>query len=79
MSTTKIKLWGQCPSIRLKKADMERANLSVGDNLEIKILNNSIILKRKAPKNLDELFDNKTQKYNYDEISWGCAQGDEVW
>lgn len=25
-------------------------------------------------KNLDELFDTKAQKYNFDEISWGDAQ-----
>lgn len=32
-----------------------------------------------TPTNLDELFDHKTPDYDFDEISWGDVQGDEVW
>lgn len=79
MGTTTIKLWGECPSIRLKKSEMEQANIKVGDVLETTVLNNSIILKWMQPKNLDELFNNKIDDYKFKEISWGKPYGKEVW
>lgn len=79
MGTTTIKLWGECPSIRLKKLEMEKANIKVGDILETTVLNDSIILKRKSPKNLDELFGNEVKEYKCEEISWGKPCGEEVW
>lgn len=79
MGTTMIKLWGECPSIRLKKSEMEQANIKVGDVLETTVLNNSIILKRIQPKNLDELFNNKIDDYKFKEITWGKPCGEEVW
>lgn len=79
MGETTIKLWGECPSIRLKKAEMEQANIKVGDTLETTVLNDSIILKRKSPKNLDELFGNEVEEYKFEEISWGEPCGEEVW
>ena len=79
MGTTTIKLWGECPSIRLKKSEMEQANIKVGDVLETTVLNNSIILKWMQPKNLDELFNNKIDHYKFKEISWGKPYGEEVW
>lgn len=79
MGVTTIKLWGECPSIRLKKSEMEKANIKIGDILETTVLNGSIILKRKQPKTLDELFDNKVDDYKFEEISWGKPCGDEIW
>jgi antitoxin component of MazEF toxin-antitoxin module len=79
MGVTMIKLWGECPSIRLKKSEMEKANIKIGDILETTVLNGSIILKRKQPKSLDELFDNKVGDYKFEEISWGKPCGDEAW
>lgn len=79
MSTTKVKLWGGCPSIRLKKSEMEKANIKIGDDLETIAIKNSIILKRKQPSNLDELFDNQIDDYKFEEISWGQPSGDEIW
>lgn len=79
MGKTTIKLWGECPSIRLKKAEMEQANIKVGDTLDTTVLNGSIILKRKSPKNLDELFGNKVEEYKFEEIPWGEPCGEEVW
>ena len=79
MGTTTIKLWGECPSIRLKKLEMEKANIKVGDILETTVLNDSIILKRKSPKNLDELFGNEVEEYKFEEISCGVNLVEEVW
>lgn len=55
---------------------MEQANIKVGDVLETTVLNNSIILKRMQPKNLDELFNNKIDDYKFKEISWGKPCGE---
>ena len=79
MDTTKIKLWGGCPSIKLKRKEMEKSGFKVGDNLKMIVSNGSIILKRNSPKNLDELFDNKVESYDFGETNWGKNEGNETW
>lgn len=71
--TAKIAKWGNSQGFRVPKDIMENLNLNIGDNVEIKVEDNKIIIeaiKKNRPKyNLDELVSQRPKNY----------QGKEEW
>lgn len=73
--------WGNGQGVRIPKSFMKELGLAVGDLLELKIENNSIVLKKSFQhRTLEE----RAQKYGgelgpYDEFDWGNAEGREIW
>ena len=82
--TTTIQKWGNSQAIRLPKAILESLLLKENDTVEIKAVNDSIVIrkasrKRRAKTSLEERFRNYTGKYLHEEYDWGSPVGKEVW
>jgi antitoxin MazE len=76
---TKIQKWGNSPGIRFSKEIMEEARISVGDEVEVHVDDNAIIVKPvqviRGKYTIKALFSKKVKKGS--EIEWGRPQGCE--
>ena len=76
-----IQKWGNSQGIRLPKIFLDDLNMREGNEVEIFIQNNSIIIKHAAQKRntIQELFADYDGEYTPEEIEWGNSVGGEVW
>jgi len=82
--TTTIQKWGNSQAIRLPKAILESLLLKENDTVEIKAVNDSIVIskasrKRRAKTSLEARFKDYTGEYSCEEYDWGSPVGKEVW
>ena len=82
--TTTIQKWGNSQAVRLPKAILESLFLKENDAVEIKAVDDSIIIskairKRRAKISLEERFKDYIGEYNCEEYDWGSPVGREAW
>ena len=79
----KVSKWGNSQGIRIPKSIFNELSINEGDELELNIVNDSIVINKIIPKNktIIDLFEG----YEFDnndlvkEINWGEAVGEEIW
>lgn len=79
--TATIQKWGNSQGIRLPKIILDSVNMNEGDDVEIIIQSETLIIKRTAKKRktIQELFAGYEGDYTPDEIDWGESVGGEIW
>lgn len=78
---SRVKKWGNSQGLRLSQELLRRANLSVGDAVEITVVDEQIIVKKAtpAPPSLAELLSRVPEAYEAEEMDWGGPVGREEW
>lgn len=83
MYISKVQKWGNSQGIRIPKYILHKAEINEGDNVEISLEDDKIILfkPRKLLKNytLEELFKDYKGDYKPGEYDWGAPVGKEEW
>ena len=82
--TTTIQKWGNSHAVRLPKIVLESLFLQENDAVEIKTVNDTIVIskairKRRAKISLEERFKDYTGEYSCEEYDWGSPVGREAW
>lgn len=79
---TKLQKWGNSQGIRIPKKILEDFQISEGDNLDISVIDNKIIIKHthKLPNkySLNKLLSNY-KATDEQELEWGNPVGKEEW
>lgn len=83
MMVSKVQKWGNSQGLRLSKQLLDQADLSVGDEVEIVVNEDRIVLK-KAPRpkpkyDIRELVARIPEGYKAKEEPFGPAVGKEEW
>lgn len=80
--TAKISKWGNSQGLRVPKDVMEQLHLNIGDDVELKIENNKVIIepikKEKVKYNLNELIEQMPKNYTPKE-EFENSMGKEAW
>ena len=80
---TKIQRWGNSQGIRLPRTVIDDIGVSIGQDVEIFVDVQSIIIKpasSRLPKaSLAALVKKMPKDYHPSELSWGTPQGMEAW
>ncbi len=80
---TKVQKWGNSQGLRLARQVLEDAHISVGDDVEVDIKDDTILITRVKPVrgrvNLQELVSHMPEDYKSEEVDWGKIVGKEVW
>lgn len=83
MYISKIQKWGNSQGIRIPKYILDKAEIREGDNVEITLEDNKIIIfqpKRVLKQyTISELFKDYKGGYKPDEQDWGEPIGKEEW
>jgi antitoxin MazE len=79
----KIQKWGNSQGIRITKALLLDAQISVGDDVNIAVKNGALIVtpaqRTRKKYNLKELVTKIPDGYQAKETDWGNPTGNEVW
>lgn len=81
MLVTKVQKWGNSQGLRLPKHVLDRAEITVGDEVEITVDEGRITV-RKVPRptyDLAELVTHIPQNYLTEEVDFGPPVGREEW
>jgi len=80
---SKIQKWGNSQGLRFPVEVLKQADLSVGDEVNIIVTKEKIVLKRAAKTrgkyNLKDLVAKMPAKYKPTEEDWGKPVGKEAW
>ncbi len=78
---SRVKKWGNSQGLRLSQELLRLAKLSVGDEVEISVVMEQIIVKKAAPKRVTiaELVAEIPEDYQAGEMDWGEPVGREEW
>ena len=78
---SRVKKWGNSQGLRLSQELLRRANLSVGDAVEITVVDEQIVVKKATPPppSLAELLSRVPEDYEAEEMDWGGPVGREEW
>ncbi len=78
-----IQQWGNEQGIVFPGHILSNLNLHIGDNVEVNIINEKIVIELvslKHPKyNIMELISRMPEDYQTEETDWGSPAGKEVW
>ena len=75
-----IRKWGNGNGVRLSRVELERAGLSVNDEVEIHAEKGKItIIPVHRHKSLEERVAEYPEPYRAEEAAWGSAAGKEAW
>lgn len=76
-----ISKWGNSPAVRINKALMEEAKLSLDQPVEIIVKDGHIEIhaRKKDAYNLSELLSQVTPANRHEAANWGKPVGKEVW
>ena len=81
--TTKIQKWGNSQGLRMAKHILEQAQIHVGDEVDVMVVDGTIVIKplgpRRGKKSLKELVAKMPAKYVLTKEEWGGPTGKEVW
>ncbi len=79
----KIQRWGNSQGLRITKALLADAQISVGDDVNIAVKNGALIVtptqRTRKKYNLKDLVAKIPDGYKAKETDWGNAVGKEVW
>jgi antitoxin MazE len=80
---TRITKWGNSQGLRLPKQMLEEMDISVGDDVEVKLGKDGILI-RPVPRagkkySLRALVSEMPGTYKVSEADWGPPVGNEVW
>ena len=80
---TKIQKWGNSQGLRLAKNVLEDANLEVGDEVDVAVRDDIIVIapirKIRGRYRLEDLVAQIPEDYHAGEVDWGVPVGKEVW
>jgi len=80
---TKVQKWGNSQGLRFPKEILSRANISIGDEVDIEIHNGEIVIKPvtriRGKYNLKDLVSKIPDNYMSEEQNWGSPLGKEEW
>lgn len=78
---SKIKKWGNSQGLRLTQDLLRLANLTVGDEVEITVVQDQIVIQKVLPKRvtLAELVAEIPEDYRPESVDWGKPVGREEW
>lgn len=78
---SRVKKWGNSQGLRLSLELLRLAKLSVGDEVEITVVSDQIVIKKAAPKRITiaELVAEIPDDYRAGEVDWGGPTGREEW
>ena len=80
---TKVQKWGNSQGLRVARHILEKAKLSIGDEVEVMVRDGMIVIKPAGPQrgkhDLKKLVSQMPKNYNPGEEVWGPAVGKEVW
>jgi antitoxin MazE len=80
---TKIQKWGNSQGLRLTRNVLEDANLVVGDEVDIKVQDNTIIItpsrRIRGKHHIEDLIAEIPADYRTEEVNWGKPDGREEW
>jgi len=80
---TTVQQWGNEGGIVFPGHILSNLNLHIGDNVEVNIINEKIVIEsvsRKHPKyDIRELVSSMPEDYHPEEADWGKPMGKEVW
>lgn len=83
MTSVRIKKWGNSHGLILSKNILEHLGVSNGDELDIKLEKNRLLLepstKIRGYYRLEDLLAQIPEDYEPKEESWGTPQGREIW
>lgn len=79
--STRVQKWGNSQGLRLAKHLLERARISVGDDVEVTAGEEEILIKKVSrPKfDLAEMVSRMPRRYKVREESFGKRAGKEEW
>ena len=79
----KIQKWGNSQGLRLTKKLLEDAQLAVGDEVDVSVKNDVMIVKPvkriRGRHNLKDLVASIPQNHETGEVDWGEPVGKEIW
>ncbi len=80
---TKVQKWGNSQGFRLSKELLEQAHIHIGDEVNVVVQKNMIILKPahrvRGKYDLKNLVARMPKHYKPKEEDWGLPTGKEVW
>jgi len=80
---TKIQKWDNSQGLRVSKYILEQAMIEIGDEVDMTVKDEAIIIKSAIPKRdrkkLEELVSKIHKNYNTSEEGWGTPFGKETW
>jgi len=77
--TTTIQKWGNSHGIRIPKIMLEQLNIKENEEIDLKIENESIVVKKTyRRKTIEELFEGYESEYEPINIDWGEPVGREI-
>jgi len=80
---TKIQKWGNSQGLRLARQVLEDAQISVGDEVDVRVHDGVIVIAParliRGKQGLQELVSRIPKDYKPEEIDWGKPVGREVW
>lgn len=80
---TKIQKWGNSQGLRFPKAILNQAHIDVGDEVNIKIRQGTIVIKSvtniRGKYSLKKLISKIPKNYKPKEVAWGGSVGKEAW
>ena len=77
---TSIKKWGNSLAVRIPKQLAEQTNLEEGSEIEIRLVDNAIVITPKTKKySLEELLAGAKAEDFSGEYDWGDSLGEEIW
>lgn len=78
MYSTQLNNWGNSQAIRIPKHILDNAGLNTNDEVEIEVLDDSIVIKKKRPYSIKELLrDEINSDYKYEEWDTGIPVAEE--
>ncbi len=78
MYSTQLNNWGNSQAIRIPKHILDDVGLNTNDKVEIEVLDDSIIIKKKKPCSIRELLKNEVNSdYKYKEWNTGIPVAEE--
>lgn len=77
----KVQKWGNSQGLRLAKSILERAHIAIGDEVEIIVSEEQILIKKAAKPKFDlaEMVARMPHNYQVQEENWGQPVGLEEW
>lgn len=80
---TKIQKWGNSQGLRFPKAILNQVHIDVGDEVNIKIRQGTIVIKSvtniRGKYSLKKLISKIPKNYKPKEVAWGGSVGKEAW
>ena len=78
---TRVQKWGNSQGLRLSKQVLDRADIAVGDQVEIIVGDRQILIKKVGPTKYDlaELVSRIPKGYKATEADFGPPVGREAW